>query len=155
MLFLLCMLQRTLSHMLPQDAGGKLIPSADLLAAGAKLEEGLYSTVKYNFNASVPAQKTGFINVLKTVSPMHAAVVYDGWLLLLLLSSTTSTPACLHRRPPSSTSSRRCVLLFARCCMIALLHDSARCGLYCVLCSMQCQKRCASKARGLHALSCL
>uniref|UniRef100_A0A383V7H6 Uncharacterized protein n=1 Tax=Tetradesmus obliquus TaxID=3088 RepID=A0A383V7H6_TETOB len=50
-----------------EDAGGRLIPSADLLAAGAKLEEGLYSTVKYNFNASVPAQKTGFINVLKTV----------------------------------------------------------------------------------------
>jgi hypothetical protein len=43
------------------------VPTAELLAAGAKLEEGLYSTVKYNFNASVPAQKAGFINMLKTV----------------------------------------------------------------------------------------
>jgi hypothetical protein len=51
-----------------QDAGGKLIPTADLLAAGAKLEQGLYSTVKYNFNASVPAQKAAFVELLKTVS---------------------------------------------------------------------------------------
>lgn len=50
-----------------EDAGGKLIPAADLLAAGAKLEEGLYSTVKYNFNASVPAQKAAFVELLKTV----------------------------------------------------------------------------------------
>jgi hypothetical protein len=50
-----------------------LIPTADLLASGAELEEGLYSTVKYNFNASVPAQKAGFIELLKTVSWVHAS----------------------------------------------------------------------------------
>lgn len=49
-----------------------MLPTAEaLLAAGATIKEGQYSTLDYNFNASVPAEMQGFINILQEVSQGH------------------------------------------------------------------------------------
>jgi hypothetical protein len=50
-----------------QDAGGQMPAVADVVAAGGVARTSGANT-NYNFNASVPAQRTGFLNILKEVS---------------------------------------------------------------------------------------
>jgi hypothetical protein len=50
-----------------QDAGGQMPAVADVLAAGGVARTSGGNT-NYNFNASVPAQRTGFLDILKEVS---------------------------------------------------------------------------------------
>lgn len=56
--------------LLLQDAGGELPSVAAITAAGGRMAQS-GSSLSYKFNASLPEQLSGFVDVLKNVSLLH------------------------------------------------------------------------------------